>query len=49
MIFIKWFAFDAVNGKNAPSLITTLINMFMFSAPELSLYKGQVGGIKKEK
>ncbi|XP_072034787.1 V-type proton ATPase 116 kDa subunit a 1-like isoform X2 [Amphiura filiformis] len=43
MIFIKWFAFDAVSGKIAPSLINTLIDMFMFQAPQLKLYGGQVG------
>lgn len=42
MIFLKWFLFSADNSKDAPSLIITLINMFLFSPPLSDLYSGQV-------
>lgn len=42
MIFMKWFLFDASNSSRAPSLIITLINMFMFTPPLHILYDGQV-------
>ncbi len=41
MIFLKWFLFNADNSKDAPSLIITLINMFLFTAPQSDLYSGQ--------
>ncbi|XP_071788014.1 V-type proton ATPase 116 kDa subunit a 1-like isoform X2 [Asterias amurensis] len=41
MIFLKWFIFNAGNSENAPSLIITLINMFLFTAPQGDLYNGQ--------
>lgn len=42
MIFIKWFIFDDTNSGIAPSLIITLINMFMFTPPLHQLYSGQL-------
>ena len=42
MIFLKWFIFNAGNSENAPSLIITLINMFLFTPPQGDLYNGQV-------
>ena len=44
MIFIKWFSYTAATSANAPSLITTLIDMFMFVSiePKDQLYDGQV-------
>ncbi|XP_071820833.1 V-type proton ATPase 116 kDa subunit a 1-like isoform X2 [Apostichopus japonicus] len=42
MIFLKWFLFDDTNSSEAPSLIITLINMFMFTPPLHQLYTGQL-------
>ncbi|XP_038076497.1 V-type proton ATPase 116 kDa subunit a1-like isoform X2 [Patiria miniata] len=48
IIFSKWLLFGPQNSKDAPSLIITLINMFLFSKPPgaeckncVSLYSGQ--------
>lgn len=43
MIFIKWFKYTAWTSWSAPSLITTLIDMFMFVriADNDKLYNGQ--------
>ena len=44
MIFIKWFSYTAETSWKAPSLITTLIDMFMFGKIDKNseLYPGQV-------
>ncbi|XP_027205722.2 V-type proton ATPase 116 kDa subunit a 1-like [Dermatophagoides pteronyssinus] len=34
MIIFKWFTYDAGRGGCAPSILITLINMFMFKMPE---------------
>ncbi|XP_072018841.1 V-type proton ATPase 116 kDa subunit a 1-like isoform X2 [Amphiura filiformis] len=43
MIFIKWFSYTAETSWKAPSLITTLIDMFMFGKidEDSELYSGQ--------
>ncbi|XP_070537103.1 V-type proton ATPase 116 kDa subunit a 1-like [Ptychodera flava] len=41
MIFIKWFIFSAANSDKAPSLLITIINMFLFKPPPEQLYAGQ--------
>ena len=47
MIFIKWFKYTAWTSWSAPSLITTLIDMFMFVkiADDDKLYNGQVNSL----
>ncbi|KAH9526658.1 Unc-32p [Dermatophagoides farinae] len=34
MIFFKWFAYDSTRAGCAPSILITLINMFMFKMPD---------------
>ncbi|XP_006812349.1 V-type proton ATPase 116 kDa subunit a 1-like, partial [Saccoglossus kowalevskii] len=41
MIFMKWFIFDAESSSQAPSLLITIINMFLLKPPGLLLYPGQ--------
>ncbi|XP_077993119.1 V-type proton ATPase 116 kDa subunit a 1-like isoform X2 [Glandiceps talaboti] len=44
MIFIKWFTFSAENSQYAPSLLITIINMFLLKGiddPRSLLFKGQ--------
>ncbi|XP_022083989.1 V-type proton ATPase 116 kDa subunit a-like isoform X2 [Acanthaster planci] len=42
IVFAKWFLFDAASSQSAPSLIITLINMFLFVQPPGAEKKGQV-------
>ncbi|XP_035657613.1 V-type proton ATPase 116 kDa subunit a1-like isoform X7 [Branchiostoma floridae] len=46
IIFYKWIAYDASISYKAPSLLITMINMFLFKFPESQddyLYSGQKG------
>ncbi|XP_077993594.1 V-type proton ATPase 116 kDa subunit a 1-like [Glandiceps talaboti] len=41
MIFLKWFTFGPQNSNVAPSLLITIINMFLFKKPPQPLYGAQ--------
>lgn len=45
LVFYKWIAYDVSMSKDAPSLLITFINMFLFNYSDPTnklLYKGQV-------
>ncbi|XP_069475793.1 V-type proton ATPase 116 kDa subunit a 2 [Ambystoma mexicanum] len=42
MVLFKWLTYSAENSRNAPSILITFINMFMFTSDKASpLYRGQ--------
>lgn len=51
LMTLKWFKYDSTNSGYAPSILITLINMFMANYPEepcyvALMYEGQKGYLK---